>query len=86
MPIEAPCQAVRNILSCRCITLHVSAKLIASKGEGNAHYFAHFNAPDCEHSLETSLHFAAKKILGRKETFELPALTYNFVSWDICNK
>lgn len=61
-------------LACECYCPCCEAKLIARKGEKNAHGFAHYQADECEHGLETALHLAAKKVLENASQITLPEL------------
>lgn len=63
-------------LKCECKCPACGSKLIARKGNINAHCFAHYKSPECKYALETALHYYAKKILEEKKMMMIPALIY----------
>jgi hypothetical protein len=78
---------VQSGLACECYCAACGARLMAKKGEKNAHSFAHYQAEECEHGLETALHLAAKKILEESAQITLPKLTiYEEVSGEMCGQ
>jgi hypothetical protein len=74
-------------LACECYCAACGTRLMAKKGEKNTHHFAHYQAEECEHALETVLHLAAKKILEESSEIILPELIiYEEVSGEICGQ
>jgi hypothetical protein len=61
-------------LVCECYCAACHARLIAKKGKEKAHHFAHYQAEECEHAVETALHLAAKKVLEQAAHITLPEL------------
>ena len=61
-------------LACECYCANCGTKLIARKGEKNAHCFAHYHAEECKYAIETALHLAAKKVLEEANQIALPKL------------
>ena len=61
-------------LDCDCYCAACDAKLMAKKGNEYTHHFAHYKSEDCEHAVETALHFAAKKVLEEAAQITLPEL------------
>jgi hypothetical protein len=65
---------VTSGLPCQCYCAACDATLIAKKGIKKAHHFAHYQSDECEHAVETALHFAAKKVLEESAQITLPEL------------
>ncbi len=60
-------------LKCGCICPACGCQLMAKKGTEKTHHFAHHNAPECTHSLESALHLYAKQIIERRRVLVIPA-------------
>ncbi len=67
-------EEVSKGLSCNCCCLSCGARLIAKKGQHQAHHFAHYQGDSCAHALETSLHRYIKALFQRKRCLALPPL------------
>lgn len=59
-------------LKCECYCSSCNAKLVARKGSQKVHHFAHYNAPECKHAVQTALHIAAKDIIAQQLKFTIP--------------
>lgn len=65
--------AVANGLACGCVCPGCGARLVArNQGRYRTPHFAHYQAPECAHGLQTALHLAAKDIFLHHRTFCLP--------------
>jgi hypothetical protein len=70
---------VPNGLSCGCTCPGCGAQLVArNQGKKKVAHFAHHQAPECAHGLQTALHLAAKDIISRHQTFCLPGAVGEF--------
>jgi hypothetical protein len=66
-------EAVANGLACQCECPGCGARLVArNQGVKKAPHFAHHQAPECTHGLETALHLLAKEVFNRAQRFRLP--------------
>jgi hypothetical protein len=64
---------VANGLACECLCPGCGARLVArNQGQYRTPHFAHYQAPECAHGLQTALHLAAKDIFLQHRTFCLP--------------
>jgi hypothetical protein len=61
-------------LACGCVCSACGVRLVAKKGKVNAHSFAHYKSDECEHAVETALHYAAKQVLEESAQIALPEL------------
>lgn len=61
-------------LACECVCASCHIPLVAKKGPKYAHCFAHYKADECDHAVETALHFAAKQVLEESAQITLPEL------------
>lgn len=70
---------VANGLACGCTCPGCGARLVArNQGTRKVAHFAHYQAPECAHGLQTALHLAAKDIISRHRQFALPGATGTF--------
>lgn len=69
---------VERGLQCGCRCPICNSLLVARKGEKVAHHFAHYRQSDCEYNGESSLHFAAKKLLRGAKKMYIPAVYVEF--------
>ena len=67
-----------NGLKCACICPTCGGALIARQGKVVEHHFAHASGDECQHSVETALHLAAKDILAVRKEIVLPAVEIHF--------
>lgn len=68
-------EQVANGLACECVCPSCGAQLVArNQGRKRLAHFAHYQALECAHGLQTALHLAAKDIISRHLTFRLPEL------------
>jgi hypothetical protein len=72
---------VERGLQCGCFCPNCNSPLIARKGGGMIHHFAHKNEGNCKGALETTLHLGAKDILDRFKKIMLPPVI-TFLRWD----
>ena len=63
-------------LKCGCICSACGRRLMAKKGNKNAHHFAHYNGGEC--SLETIIHNTAKSIIMEAGEILIPATRYKY--------
>ncbi len=63
---------VESGLGCNCYCLECGARLIAKKGDRQAHHFAHAKDADCRHGWETALHKSIKQLIARKKSINVP--------------
>ena len=66
-------QAVSG-LPCNCRCPGCGAELVAKKGEGTAHHFAHRSRSDCAYGPESALHDYSKRLVARQTAFRTPDL------------
>jgi len=64
---------VASGLKCACICPACNCQLMAKKGTEKTHHFAHHNAPECKHALESALHLYAKQIIEKRRSLLIPA-------------
>lgn len=70
---------VANGLACACTCPGCGARLVArNQGTRKVPHFAHYQAPECAHGLQTALHLAAKDIISRHHQFALPGIAGTF--------
>lgn len=70
---------VANGLACACTCPGCGARLVArNQGTRKVPHFAHYQAPECAHGLQTALHLAAKDIISRHRRFALPGVSGRF--------
>lgn len=63
---------VERGLKCGCLCPSCSHQLVARKGEQVVHHFAHHKGEDCQKSVETALHLAAKQVLEEEKRIRVP--------------
>jgi len=64
---------VANGLACACECPGCGARLVArNKGRYRVPHFAHHQAPECAHGLQTALHLAAKELFLTHRRLHLP--------------
>lgn len=63
---------VPNGLRCGCVCPSCGAKLEAHQGQKREHHFKHYNAEECLHGAETSLHIMAKKLVAQTRAVYVP--------------
>lgn len=63
-------------LKCGCICSACGRRLMARKGNKNAHHFAHYNGGEC--SLETIIHNTAKSIIMEAGEIHVPDTRFNY--------
>ena len=74
---------VANGLACACTCPGCRARLVArNQGTRKVPHFAHYQAPECAHGLQTALHLAAKDIISRHRQFRLPGAAGTFTFTD----
>lgn len=61
-------------LQCNCICLACGSKLVAKKGQRQAHHFAHYRGHQCKHGLETALHRRIKALFEQRRSINLPPI------------
>ena len=62
-------------LKCSCVCIACGNKLVARKGKRNvAHFSHHIKESNCNHALESALHFAAKEVISEFKKILLPPL------------
>jgi hypothetical protein len=66
---------VESGLKCNCTCSVCGHRLVARKGNIRAGHFAHHKGSECEYSIETSLHLAAKDFLESSKKIVIPAVT-----------
>jgi len=71
-------------LGCNCVCPSCAGKLVARKGDKVMHHFSHYNGESCEHGYQTSLHLAAKDILGKAQRMWIPEVRIGFDSGKPC--
>lgn len=69
---------VESGLMCGCVCPACGKKLVAKKGNKVTHHFAHYAGHTCEYGYESSLHLAAKEVLSRVKSIEIPAVYVEF--------
>lgn len=77
---------VANGLACACECPGCGARLVArNQGRYRVAHFAHYQAPECPHGLQTALHLAAKELFLTHRQLHLPGaagqLPYSPVFW-----
>lgn len=65
---------VQSGLKCECICPSCNKPLVAHKGKIKIHHFKHYEVCNCQGSIETSIHLAAKKLFLTKKEVLLPDL------------
>jgi hypothetical protein len=77
-------------LRCNCRCPGCDAELVAKKGDGTAHHFAHRAKSDCTYTPETALHDYSKRLIARQPSFRTPNLhivvrdsSYGFILEDM---
>ena len=71
---------VQSGLLCGCFCPSCGEELVAKKGNEKMHHFAHRSGTECQYGYQTSIHIAAKEIIGRSKSFWLPAVYVEFDS------
>lgn len=66
---------VERGLACNCLCPKCREQLMARKGKKNEHHFAHVSGKYCPGSVESSLHYLAKKLFETGCKLKLPELT-----------
>lgn len=69
---------VKRGLACNCTCPACHARLVAKKGSKRIAHFAHYGANECQYGYETSLHFAAKKLIQERKKFFIPPVYLRF--------
>ena len=61
-------------LNCNSTCLACGSRLVAKKGERQAHHFAHYKGHACQHGLETALHRRIKALFEQRRSLNLPPI------------
>lgn len=66
---------VANGLACACECPGCGARVVArNQGRHRVAHFAHYQAPECSHGLQTALHLAAKELFLTHRQLHLPGM------------
>ncbi|NAX45449.1 hypothetical protein CAG70_00290 [Photobacterium halotolerans] len=65
--------------ACNCFCPGCLGPLLAKKGRIREHHFAHIDS-DCQHGVESALHFLAKEVIEKSGQITLAAVTLAFNS------
>ena len=64
-------------LKCDCVCPYCGEQLVAKQGNILSHHFAHVSEKECSYSVQTAIHYEAKKFLSMAKTIKLPPVYYS---------